>query len=93
MTARLGWQKPLKIGKTERYGLDVRKWLFGQTLTSYSVHNESGLAASDVVYIDGFIYCLLSGATTSGVVSIEFRYATVDRDDCATVQLQIIADC
>lgn len=88
----LMWQKPLKIGKTDRYSLDVSNWLDGQSLTSFNVTALTGVTVSNVVNQNGKISCLIL-ATAVGEIDIEFSYSTVDRNDCQIVKLNIIEDC
>lgn len=93
--ARLAWRKPLKIGKSERYGLDISSWLGTDSLISYGATPPAGgtIAISDVVYIGGVISCVISGATETGHYELDFNFSTPDRSDCQIVRLTVEASC
>jgi hypothetical protein len=92
---RLQWRKALKIGKTDRYGLDISGWLGSDPLVSFNAAPPagSGLVISDVVAANGVISCLISGATIVGELGIHFTYASPDRNDCQVVRLAIAENC
>jgi hypothetical protein len=97
--SKLAFQKALKIGKADRYGIDVNSWLYGDALVSFDVVTPagSGLVASGKVVapIDGVnhLTCILSGAAAVGVYDIEFTYQTADRSDCQAVRLTVTDEC
>lgn len=97
--AKLAFQKALKSGKADRFGLNVTEWLNGDALVSFDVLPPvgSGLSATDKVVapIDGVdhLTCLLLGSATAGIYDIEFTYQTADRSDCQIVRLTVTEEC
>lgn len=93
--SRLSWRKALKIGKTDRYSLDISNWLNGQSVASFDVTAPDGsnLTITDKLNTNGVLSCLISGAMMVGDYEIDFSYSTVDRNDCTVVRLTVIEDC
>ena len=88
-------QKPLRVGKTERYfsGSSLAEWLAGETLTSATVEPDTEFAtlfgSTDIV--DGVIGFFLTGVA-AGKCEIHINYATATRSDCVTVYV-IVQEC
>lgn len=105
---RLAWRKPLKLGKSDRYSLDLNRsavaipersvgfnWLSGDTITSFDVFAPagSGVVISGKTNINGVLSCLVSGGLQAGYIEIEFVFATFERSDCQLVQLKLDPAC
>lgn len=92
---RLQWRKALKIGKAERYGLDISGWLGSDPIVSFGAEPPagSGLVISDIIALDGVVSCLISGASAVGQYEIDFSYSSTGRSDCQLVRLTVVDDC
>lgn len=93
--SRIQWRKALKVGKTDRYGLDVTEWANGEAITNFNViaPGGSGLVITDKTNANGLLSCLISGGISAGFYEIEFTYETADRDDCQLVRLKMDPAC
>jgi hypothetical protein len=88
----IGWLKVLKVGKTERYSVDVTNFADGQTITSASFVSTGGLSTIGTTAIDGTIISALFTGVNVGTDFIDIEYSTATRSDCLKPQL-VIKDC
>lgn len=88
----IAWQKTLRIGKTDRYSVDVTNFADGQSITSATFASSLGLATIGATDIDGFIISALCTGVTSGTDIIDVDYSTSTRSDCLKSEL-VIRDC
>lgn len=88
-------QKPLRVGKTERYysGASLSEWLAGESLISATVEPDTALATlvGAVGIIDGVIGFFLTGVAI-GKCEVHINYSTATRSDCATVFV-VVQEC
>lgn len=88
----IAWQKPLKVGKVERYSLDLTNFANGQTITTITFASEGGLSTVGAPVIDGAIVSALFTGVTAGTDTIAAEYETATRSDCLDIKL-IVQDC
>lgn len=88
-------QKPLKVGKIERYfsGSSLTEWLAGEALISATVEPDTDYAtlSGSAEIANGVIGFFLTGVS-AGKCEVHINYATATRSDCATVYV-IVQDC
>ena len=94
--ATLKWPKKLKVGPphADRYGVDVNKWLGGDTLTAvtFTPPANSGITVSEISMENGVASALFS-ATIVDSFDIELEYRAGPRADCCKVRLTTVAGC
>ena len=88
----IAWLKPLKVGRVERYSLDVTSFADGQPITAAAFVSTGGLSTVGGTVIDGTIISALFTGVTVGTDFIDIEYATATRSDCLKPQL-VIRDC
>ena len=88
----IGWLKVLKVGKVDRYSVDLTSFADGQTITAATFVSEGGLVTIGTADIDGFIISALFTGVTVGTDFIDIEYSTATRSDCLKPQL-VIKDC
>ena len=86
------WQKPLKVGKTDRYSVDLTNWLDGQAVASVTFTSAGGVTVG-ATSIDGNVVSALLTGAVEGVDSVDVAYSTTTRSDCEMISLRVIADC
>ena len=91
------YDKPLRVGKVERYqfgGGNLLSWLDGETLQSFTVQPDTdfailvGVPAGDEPGKIGFF---LEGVAV-GRCQVHISYSTATRSDCATVTV-VVSSC
>ena len=88
----IGWLKVLKVGKVDRYSVDLTSFADGQTLQSAHLQSWLGWLSIGTADIDGNIISALFTGVTVGTDFIDIEYATATRSDCLKPQL-VIKDC
>jgi hypothetical protein len=88
----IAWLKPLKVGKVERYSVDLTNFADGQTITAATFVSTTGLSTVGATVIDGTIISALFTGVTVGTDFIDIEYSTATRSDCLKPQL-VIKDC
>ena len=88
----IGWLKVLKVGKVDRYSVDLTSFADGQAITSATFVSEGGLVTIGTADIDGLIISALFTGAAVGTDFIDIEYATSSRSDCLKPQL-VIKDC
>lgn len=85
-------QKPVRIGKTERYTLNLNSWLNGEVLASATVTGDAKatLSASD---INGGVIGWFATGVEKGVSAVHVEYSTATRTDCQTIRIIVVNDC
>jgi len=86
------WQKPLKVGRTERYYIDLVDWLDGQSAVAATITPAGALTTSTSTTIGVNIVSWLITGVSAGDEVFDVEYSTVTRSDCIKVRL-IIEDC
>jgi hypothetical protein len=90
------FEKPLRIGKTERYeiaGANLTAWLDGEVLLSATVEPDTTKAtlSGSVDFNDGLIGFYLVGVASGGC-NVHINYSTATRSDCYTAII-IVSPC
>ena len=83
------WQKPLKVGNTDRYSLDLSSWLDGQSIAAASITPAAALTTSTSTTIDGNVVSWLITGVSAGDEVFDVEYSTVTRSDRVKVRLTI----
>lgn len=85
------FEKPLRVGKVERYEFDLVNWLGGEALQSATVAPDAKatLVTSD---IDGTVIGFFVEGAAKGACKVHLNYNTATRSDCFTV-IVIVLDC
>lgn len=86
------FEKPLKVGKVERFEVDLSSWLNGEVLQSATVEpdiTKATLTTSDIS--GGVVGFFLTGLGT-GACKVHLNYTTATRSDCLTV-IVIVLNC
>lgn len=84
--------KALKIGKVERYELDLAAWLDSEPLVSATVTPTAEASQVGVVDIVGGVIGFFLTGVGSGVCTLEFNYTTATRTDCYKLYVRV-TDC
>lgn len=88
------FERALKVSKTDAYAIDVCLWLGGDTVTSFSVTDESGgLVNVGATSIDGSCLNVLLTGVSAGTAEIHFTYSTLNRTDCFAAFVEVVEDC
>ena len=87
----LTWAKSLKVGKIDRYSIDLTNWLDGQSIATATMVPASTFATAGAVSIDGNIISVLITGDNVGVEVFDINYATATRSGCVEAQLLIEA--
>jgi hypothetical protein len=92
--ATFKFPKKLKVGKIDRYGINLEQWLGGDELTGLVITPppNSGITVSSISLEEGVASGLFS-ATIVGTFDIEFEYQSGLRRDCVKVRLTTTAGC
>ena len=88
----IAWQKPLKVGKVDRYSVDITSFADGQAVTAATFVSASSLVSIGTVDIDGFVISALLTGVTTGTDIIDIEYSTATRSDCLKSQI-LVKDC
>lgn len=85
------FEKPLRVGKRERYELDISNWLAGEPLVSATVSPDNNFASLEGIpdLTSGVIGFFLDGVQ-NGRCKIHVNYATATRTDCAAVTVIVL---
>ena len=87
----IAWQKPLKVGKVDRYSVDLTNWLDGQAVTGATLTPTLGLVTAGTTTIDGNVVSWLLTGVGVGVELFDLEYTTSSRSDCEEIQLKVEA--
>ena len=87
----LTWAKSLKVGKVDRYSIDLTNWLNGQSIISATIAPVTGIATAGTTSIDGNVISWLITGVGLGVEKFDVAYTTATRSDCEEVQLKVEA--
>jgi len=88
----IAWQKTLKVGKVDRYSVDITSFADGQAVTAATFVSADSLVSVGTVDIDGFIISALFTGITPGTDTIDVEYSTATRSDCLKSQI-LVKDC
>ena len=82
-------EKPLRVGKRERYEVDLNNWLDGEALVSATVEPDAKATISGAPDLtSGVIGFFIEGAER-GSCAVHLNYSTATRTDCYTVFINV----
>ena len=84
----MAWDKPVKVGKVERYELGISGWLDGEAVLSFSVLSCSGVDIK-LSGIDGSVIWFYAEGLTKGRHQIIVSFETLTRSDSYSERLTV----
>ena len=87
----LTWAEPLKVGRSDRYSVDITSWLDGQSIASATITASIGYVTIGSVAIDGNIISATFAGVSLGVEVFDVAYETATRTGCIKAQLLVEA--
>ncbi len=91
------WDRPLVIGKTDRYSITVSdQWLDGELIISAAVSSvdspDNLTLGADTITTGNTVSVLITGVT-EGYHTVHFDYSTATRTSCCTAVVHVDSDC
>lgn len=87
----MAWDKPVKVGKTERFTLGLTRWLKGEALIQQTVTSCSTGLQIKSSGIDGNNVWFLAEGVTEGSAKVIISYATASRSDSYENEISVSA--
>lgn len=87
------FERKLKVDSTDGYELNIISWLEGETVTSFTVVDDSGLTTVNSSSESGGLISVSLTGLTVGAAQIHFEYSTATRSDCYKARLNVIEGC
>lgn len=82
-------EKPLRVGKRERYEVDLNNWLDGEALVSATVEPDAKAAFIGMPDLAAGVIGFFIEGVTRGNCTVHLNYATATRTDCYTVFINV----
>lgn len=87
----MNYEKPLKVGKKERYTLGLANWLNGEAITSATATPcGAGFTVESTDFSGSTVGFFATGAT-AGRFDVIIAYATATRSDSQKHQIAVVA--
>ena len=84
----MAWDKPVKVGKVERYELSISGWLDGESVLNFSVSACSGVDIKSSG-IDGATIWFYAEGLAKGRHQIIISFETLTRSDAYSERLTV----
>lgn len=85
----MAWDKPVKVGKVERYELGISGWLDGESIISHSVQACGAGVDIKSSGIDGSAIWFYAEGLTKGRHQIIISFETLTRSDSYSERLTV----